>query len=181
SRASKLSIEDSMLLQNDQVSIPARRLVALLKPLSSDDRKTKSALSLLQGWNAVMDADAAAPALHEVWFSRHLGKAFKTAVLSKNAAEAMDAPDPAVMLATLENPEPRFGQNEIEKRNQMLLASLRSAYEEMEKLQGPDAKKWRWGKLHYNLCEHPFSGMVDEATRARINVGPIAKNGSPFV
>src|SRR5262249_37185944 len=31
------------------------------------------------------------------------------------------------------------------------------------------------------LCEHPFSGIVDEATRAKINVGPIPKNGSPFV
>src|SRR5262249_824412 len=181
SRASKLSIEDSMRLQNDQVSIPARRLVRLLKALSSDDAKTKSALSLLQGWDAVMDADAAAPALHEVWFSRHLGKAFKTAVLSKKAAETRDDPDPAVMLDTMENPESRFGQNAIEKRNQVLLTSLRLAYEEMEKLQGPDAKQWKWGKLHYNLCEHPFSGIVDETTRAKINVGPIPKNGSPFV
>jgi penicillin amidase len=128
-----------------------------------------------------MDADAPEPALHEVWFSRHLGKAFKDAVLSKSAAEAMEAPDPAVMLDALENPEPRFGQNAAQKRNQLLLTSLRSAYEEMEKLQGPDTKQWKWGKLHYNLCEHPFSRIVDEATRAKINVGPIPKNGSPFV
>jgi penicillin amidase len=181
STAGKLSIEDSMRLQNDQVSIPARRLVALLKPLSSDDPKTKAALTLMQGWNAVMDADAAAPALHEVWFSRHLGKAFKSAVLGKNAAEAMDAPDAAVMLDTLENPEARFGENATGRRNQLLLASLRSAFEEMEKLQGPDSRQWKWGKLHYNLCEHPFSQIVDEATRAKINVGPIPKNGSPFV
>jgi penicillin amidase len=181
SRVNKLSIEDSMLLQNDQVSIPARRLVALLKPLSSEDPKTRAALIVLQGWNAEMDADRAAPALHEVWFSRHLGKAFKNAVLSKSASEAMDAPDPAVMLYTLENPETRFGQNPSEKRNQVLLTSLRSAYEEMEKLQGPDARQWKWGKLHYNLCEHPFSRIVDEAVRAKINVGPIPKNGSAFV
>jgi penicillin G amidase len=181
SRSGKLSIEDSMRLQNDQVSIPARRLVALLKPLSSDDPKTKAALILLQGWNATMDADAAAPALHEVWFSRHLGKAFKNAVLSRSAAEAMDAPDTAVMLHTLENPETRFGQNASEKRNQVLLASLRSAYEEMERLQGADSKQWVWGKLHYNLCEHPFAAIVDDATRARINVGPIPKNGSGYV
>jgi penicillin amidase len=181
SRAGKLSIEDSMSLQNDQVSIPARRLVALLKPLSSDDSKTKAALVLLQGWNATMDADAPAAALHEVWFSRHLGKAFKNAVLSKNAAQAMDAPDTAVMLDTLENPETRFGQNASEKRNQVLLTSLRLAYEEIEGLQGPDSRKWAWGRLHYNLSEHPFSAIVDEVTRARINVGPIAKNGSAYV
>jgi penicillin amidase len=181
SKAAKLSIEDSMRLQNDQLSIPARRLVALLKPLSSDDPKTKAALTLLQGWNATMDADAPAAALHEVWFSRHLGPAFKDAVLSKKAADAMGLPDTDVMLYTLENPETRFGKNAAEKRNQVLLTSLRSAYEEMEKLQGPDVKQWKWGKLHYNLSEHPFAAIVDDATRAKINVGPIEKNGSEYV
>jgi penicillin G amidase len=181
SKAHKLSLEDSMHLQNDQVSIPARRLVELLKPLSSDDPKTKAALGLLTTWNSSVDADAPASALHEVWFSRHLGRAFKGAVLSQSAADAMDAPDTAVMLDALEHPETWFAGNAAEKRNQLLLASLRSAYEEIEKLQGPDARQWNWGKLQYNLSEHPFAAIVDEATRARINVGPIQKNGSAFV
>jgi penicillin amidase len=181
SKARKLSLEDSMHLQNDQVSIPARRLVELLKPLSSDDPKTKAALGLLATWNASVDADVPASALHEVWFSRHLGRAFKGVVLSQSAANAMDAPDPAVMLDALEHPETCFGGNSAEKRNQLLLTSLRSAYEEMEKLQGPDARQWNWGKLQYNLSEHPFAAIVDDATRARINVGPIEKNGSAFV
>jgi penicillin amidase len=181
SKADKISIQDSMRLQNDQVSIPARRLVALLQPLSSDDPKTTAALMVLRGWNATMDADAPAAALNEVWFSRHLGQAFKNAVLSKNAADAMDAPDPAVMLYVLENPATRLGENAAQKRNQVLLTSLRSAYEEMEKLQGPDAKQWKWGKLHYNLSEHPFAAIVDDAARAKINVGPIEKNGGPYV
>ncbi len=181
SKAHKLSLEDSMHLQNDQVSIPARRLVELLKPLSSDDPESKAALGLLTTWNASVDADAPAAALHEVWFSRHLGRAFKAAVLSQSAAEAMDAPDTAVMLHALEHPETCFAGDAAEKRNQLLLASLRSAYEEMEKLQGPDARQWNWGKLQYNLSEHPFAAIVDDATRARINVGPIEKNGSAFV
>ena len=181
SKAHKLSLEDSMHLQNDQVSIPARRLVELLKPLSSDDPKSKAALGVLATWNASVDADAPAAALHEVWFSRHLGRAFKAAVLSQSAADAMDAPDTAVMLHALEHPETCFAGNAAEKRNQLLLASLRSAYEEMEKLQGPDARQWNWGKLQYNLSEHPFAAIVDDTTRSRINVGPIEKNGSAFV
>jgi penicillin amidase len=93
----------------------------------------------------------------------------------------MDYPDPAVMLDTLEHPETRFGGNAVEKRDQLLLTSLRSAYEEMEQLQGRDAKQWNWGKLQFNLSEHPFAAIVDDATRAKINVGPIEKSGSPFV
>jgi penicillin amidase len=181
SKANKLSLEDSMNLQNDIVSIPARRLIVLLNPLSSDDPKIKAALGLLTSWNARVDAGVPAAALHEVWFSRHLEKDFKNAVLSQSAAEAMDYPDPAVMLDTLEHPETRFGGNAVEKRDQLLLTSLRSAYEEMEQLQGRDAKQWNWGKLQFNLSEHPFAAIVDDATRAKINVGPIEKSGSPFV
>jgi penicillin amidase len=183
SKANKFSIEDSMQLQNDEVSIPARRLIALLKPLSSDDPKTTAALGILTSWNAHVDADQPASALQEVWFSRHLGKDYERAVLSQKAADAVaetsTGPDVEGMLDALEQPETHFGR--VEKRNQLLLTSLREAYEEMERLQGPDAKQWNWGKLQYNLSEHPFAAIVDDATRARINVGPIEKNGSPFV
>ncbi len=185
SGANKVSIEESMQLQNDELSIPARRLIALLKPLSSDDPKTKAALRILTSWNARVDADQPASALQEVWFSRHLGKDYERAVLSQKAADAVAetsaGPDAAVMLDALEQPETHFGENAVEKRNQLLLTSLHDAYEEMERLQGPDPKQWNWGKLQYNLSEHPFAAIVDDATRARINVGPIEKNGGPFV
>ena len=177
----KLTLEDSMRLQNDEVSIPARRLVALLQPLFSSDPSTQSALEILRGWDASFDVDGPAPVLHEVWFSRYLLKGFKYAVLPKTAADSFVNPDTAVMLEALERPETLFGDNAIQKRNEVLLTSLRSAYEDVEKTQGLDTKQWRWGKVHYNLSEHPFAAIVDEATRAKINVGPIPKNGSEYV
>ena len=177
----KLTLEDSMRLQNDEVSIPARRLVALLQPLSSSDPKTQSALDIIKGWDASFDVDGPAPVLHEVWFSRYLLKGFKYAVLPKTAADSFVNPDTAVMLEALERPDTVFGDNGVQKRNEVLLTSLRSAYEDVEKTQGLDTKQWRWAKVHYNLSEHPFAAIVDEATRAKINVGPIPKNGSEYV
>jgi penicillin amidase len=169
-----------MEIQNDVMSIPARHLIALLQPLASEDAEIKAALSLFKGWNATMDADSAQAALHEVWFSRHLGRAFKEAVLDKAAADAFEAPSAAAMLDALEHPEMRFGENATQKRDKVLLTSLGAAYKEMEGLQGPDRKQWRWGKLHQHLSDHPFSAIVDEATRAKLNVGPIEKGGSNF-
>ncbi|MEX2081590.1 MAG: penicillin acylase family protein, partial [Dehalococcoidia bacterium] len=64
------------------------------------------------------------------------------------------------------------------KRDQLLLSTLEAAWEEMEKLQGAEPALWQWGKLHFNLNEHPFAPAVEHAMRARINVGPIAKAGS---
>ena len=73
---SKVSLEDSERLQNDILSIPARRLVALLAPLSSDDEKTKRALAFLRGWDARLHADSPQAALEEIWQLRHLRKGF---------------------------------------------------------------------------------------------------------
>ncbi|MDP1222728.1 hypothetical protein, partial [Klebsiella pneumoniae] len=83
-------------------------------PLSSNDADTQAALNLFKGWNATMLADSPQAALHEVWFTHHLGRAFKNAVLSKASAEAMGAPDTDVMLDTLEHPqgsERKFGED----------------------------------------------------------------------
>nr|WP_231502158.1 penicillin acylase family protein [Herbaspirillum sp. RV1423] len=176
----KVSLEDSMRLQNDDLSIPARRLATLLKPLTSSDGQTQAALNVFNGWDYVERVDSPQAALYEVWLTRHLGKAFKEAVLSKEAAAAMGAPDVAVMLDTLEQPQKRLGADAAQKRDAILLASLSDAYAEMVKLQGDDASKWQWGKLHHNLMEHPLAGVVDEATRAKLNVGPLPKHGGAY-
>jgi penicillin amidase len=177
----RISIEDSMKLQNDVVSLPARRLVTLLQRLSSKDAATQAALDLLKGWNAAVDAESPQAALHEVWFSRHLGPAFKDAVLSKAAADVIDEADVSVVLDGLEHPETRFARDAVAERDRVLLSSLGAAYQEMIKLHGGDSSQWKWGKLQFNLSEHPLSELFDQESRAKINVGPISKNGSTDV
>ena len=176
----KVSLEDSERLQNDILSIPARRLMVLLVPLASDDEKTRRALAFLRGWDARLRADSPQAALEEIWQLRHLRKAYREAVLSPEAAAALSTTDMNVMLAGLETPDTRFGEKPVAQRDRLLLSTLKSAWEEMEKLQGPEPAFWQWGKFHFNLNEHPFASIVDDAMRARINVGPIAKNGSEF-
>jgi penicillin amidase len=179
----KVTLDDSMRLQNDILSIPARRLLALLAPLRSQDAKTQAALDLLKSWDAAERADSAQPALYEVWLSRHLGRALVNAVLPKPAADAIPTTDVAVLLDTLEKPVPRLGPDAATaepKRNELLLTSLAAAWGEMEKLQGNDPRTWQWGRLHHDYLAHPFTGAVPDEERARINVGPLPKGGGPY-
>jgi penicillin G amidase len=176
----RVSIEDSIQLQNDVISIPARRLVALCQSLSSDDPKTKAALQILRGWNASVDIGSSAAALHQVWFSRHLGKAFKNAVLNRDAVGAFETPSVATMLDILERPAGRFANNPEQSRDELLLNTLHDAYEDLENLQGTDPTTWAWGKLHHSLIRHPFSELVDQATRAKLDIGPLERAGSEF-
>lgn len=181
---SRVTIEDSMRLQNDVTSVPARRLVALLAPLNSTDPKTSASLDLLRGWDAVERANSPEAALMEVWVARHLGKAFVRAVLPTRAAEAVGSPDIAVMLDGLENPERRMAANSgrtvAETRDGVLLTSLGAAYAEVEGLLGADAKKWQWGKLHQSVPEHPLAEAVDGDLRAKLQPGPFPTAGSPY-
>jgi penicillin amidase len=169
----KVTLEDSMRLQNDITSLPARRLIALIAPLHSDDAKTKAALALLRGWNGVETAGSAQAALTEVWISRHLGKQFLKSLLPEAAVAAVGSPDVEVMLDALEN-------GKVRDRDKLLLSTLTAAYRETEELLGPDATKWEWGKLHHSLPAHPLLDVVEEPLRAKLQVGPFPKSGGPF-
>jgi penicillin amidase len=178
----KVSLADSMRLQNDLLSIPGRRAAALLAPLSTSDVQAQAALGIFRDWDGVERAESAQAALFEVWLTRHLGKAFREAVLPKAAAESISTTDLAVLLDGLEKPDRWFGPDAPEatlRRNGLMLSSLAAAYTEMEKLQGPEVSGWQWGKLHRNFLQHAFSAVVEEGDRSRINVGPLRKGGGP--
>jgi penicillin amidase len=130
---------------------------------------------MIARWDFVESADSGPAALMEVWVSRHLGNAFKKAVLSPAAADAVPSPDIEVMLAMLEQPKDDAG-----KRDALLLTSLAVAYAEMQKLQGTDASKWQWGRLHHSQPPHPLAGAVDAATAARLNVASLPDGGSAY-
>jgi penicillin amidase len=170
----KSSIEDSMKLQTDVTSVPARRLVALLAGLNSADAKTKAALDLLRGWDAMEHIASPQAALMELWISRHLGRAFIQAMAPREIVDVLRAVDLEVMLEKLEEPG-----NAAQKRDRVLLPSLTAAYREMETLQGADPKSWQWGKLHHSLPAHALLDVVDRDLRAKLQVGPIPSPGGP--
>jgi penicillin amidase len=168
----KVSLEDSMRLQNDITSIPARRLVALLTPLKSNDPGAQAALELLRGWDGIERADSPQAALTEIWISRHLGKAFLQAVLPETL-KGIRSPDMAVMLDALE-------RKIVPARDALLLNTLSAAYRDTQQLLGQDPSNWRWGALHHSLPAHPLLQRVERTLRSKLQVGPFPKSGGPF-
>lgn len=174
-----VSLQDSERLQNDQVSLLAQRLVALLTPLQAHDEATTAALGVLKPWDGTVSATSAAAALEELWFSRYLGEAYKALVLRPSEAATFGMPDAAALMDALEHPGAAFGPAPAARRDQLLLDSLRSAYLALVELQGPDPAQWQWGKLHVNKVSHAMSAAVG-TDHALLDVGPFAKGGSPY-
>jgi penicillin amidase len=60
-------------------------------------------------------------------------------------------------------------------RKSILLESLRTAREELVKLQGPDPHQWSWGKLHVVRFRHPLDRVPN--ADALLDVGPVPRPG----
>ncbi|MGF6347752.1 penicillin amidase [Variovorax sp. W2I14] len=174
---SRFTIEDSERMQNDIVATPAQRLLKLLAGLRSDDAQTTAGLRLLQNWDGTMDRDSAAAALYEVWSSKTL----RAAVLKAGAGEVgapLAAPgDNTRMVLLLENP---FGWVTDAQRDALLLQTLPPAMQELTAKLGPDMTAWKWGTLHRAEFRHPLAGVVDAATRKKLDVGDWPMSGSSF-
>lgn len=178
----KFSLAAAMDLQNDDTGMLAKRLVALLKPLSSDDANVKKGLALLTAWDARDAADSAAAAVYEVWIANHLGFALAKAVAPK-AADII-APDPAsisAVVAYLEKPDAGLGEEPLAARDRILRDSLGEAVADVTEKLGADSGAWRWGRLHVAKFDHALMPLADKATAAQMSVGPLAFGGAANV
>jgi penicillin amidase len=180
----KSSIEDSERLQNDYVSLPARRLMRLLATMKSPDQTLHELLAWLGTWDANVLAQSPQAALYGVWISRHL----VPAVIDKVAGSmpprlrgVVSTIHIAEIIGLLEQPGPRLGADPLQARDDLILSTLAAAAEETRTLLGPDRSKWQWGQLHQTLLDHPLSSLADEPQRTHMKLGPVPKDGDANV
>jgi penicillin amidase len=173
----KFTLADAMDLQNDDTSMIGRRLVALLKPLRSEDPKQRAALELMQNWDAKETADSAGAALFEVWTSKHLGRAMVAATTPEAARAIIGNGSLSAVVDYLEKPDQALGSDQGAARDKILLQSLSAAADEVGKLLGEDMAQWKWGNLHQAEFNHALKPLADKATQAQMTVGPLVMGG----
>lgn len=186
-----LSLADSVALQSDFVSIPARRIIQRLDGLNPDNPKAADALRLLRGWDGNLAADSAAAALFEVWYRCHLRpallrKALEQLVPHDEISGALHAvlpvedllADARVDLSLLEQPAARLGPDPASVISAVMLSSLADAVGDLERLIGPDSAQWSWGRLHVSRLAHPAAALVSAPLRDKMAVGPVPRGGS---
>ncbi len=196
-----MTVEDAVRLQTDYVSIPARRLLALLdreRLLDSERVPTAvgSALDVLDGWNGELAPDSGAAALFEVWWRRHLEDEVGGRLAASLGAATTPLPvHDENLLRLLETPDGRLtGSREeaagdsspdnrpvvapAEARDDALAASLAAAFRDTSERLGPDPTAWRWGDLHQIELPHPLAARLPEDLRSRVQIGPAPRGGS---
>jgi penicillin amidase len=168
------SVADSRSLQTDVVSMPARRLIALLEALSGRDGRETNALKFLREWDGRLDAKSGPGALFEVWWAAHLRPLLFAQLIDDPRVVALIGPgNVATTLAHLEARKKAADPTV----NTLLLDSLRSAATDCERRMGDDPSSWAWGRVHQAMFEHAVSAVNPELA-ANLNVGPLPIGGS---
>ena len=163
------SLADSVALQTDDVSIPARRIRPMLEGLAGEG-DAADALALLAAWDGRLARDSAAAAVFEVWWTKCLRPTLLDLVTMDPEIRPLLAPgDIETLLAMLESQDPR-----IPDRGALLLATLGKAMVELRLRLGQEPSAWTWGALHHGYFEHPLADILPEMK----SVGRLAKGGS---
>jgi penicillin amidase len=172
------SLADSMALQCDVVSIPARRLLPLLAGLGRSDEELALASDLLRAWDCRLGPESAAAALFELWWSRHLKPSLLAQLAGDPTLAKLLAPgDNETLLAILEQPETEPLLATRSARDAILARTLKDAVAECRSRLGPDPDGWAWGRLHHGYFEHALSGIAPEK-KAAMDIGPLPIGGS---
>lgn len=152
----KLSLEDMRDIQQDILSLPARRFQNILtkwKPAAGElNRLEQQALDRILAWDNRLRTDSSEAMVFELWLSKLPAAVYGQALASRVELR--------LVLRTLER-----GPN-----REVLRRTLRQTIDELSSRWGPEFAKWQWGKLHTVTFRHPLN-------RKEFERGPMERPG----
>ncbi|MGA1819081.1 penicillin acylase family protein [Sphingobium sp. WW5] len=152
----KHRIEDSIALQHDVQSLPARALVKLLPDKLLPE--AQPAAALLKRWDCGLEADSGAALLYEMVMPE-LQSGFRDLVVPAAAREYIPSVNLFEMLRILAAPDTRLGPVPDLARDALIERSLIAGWNKAVELGGADPAQWRWGDLHRVTLAHPLSSL----------------------
>ncbi len=150
----KHRIEDSIALQHDIQSLPARALLAMLPKAPSTE--AAPAAAMLSRWDGGIAADSAAALLYEMVMPELLA-AYHALMVPAAARALVPSVNLHDMLDRLTALDARLGSQPLAARDGLLDRALAAGWKKALQHGGSNAALWRWGDLHRVVLQHPLS------------------------
>ena len=168
-------------LQLDELSIPARELLPLLRNAISKDPAYRPWLELLADWDYRLSRESAAAGLYVMW-ERRVEQQVRERFVPAVARRYLPPLSMRKMIGWLREPDERFGADPVAERDRLLRTSLDQAVAELTKRFGPEPASWRYGQKRYKhaLIRHPLSPAVGAKAGRVLDVGPVARGGNSY-
>ncbi len=157
------TIEDMMKLQFDQKNLQAQEFLPIffeqLEGMELSEMQ-REALQLLQAWDFADRPDEGAPLVFHLWMAAISDVLFADQIddemmpLFKGKAQAVDQ-----LIRRAYDGNPGLWMEENGGLQQVVYKSFAAATDRASQLQGEKPQKWRWGKFHSVLFEHPLAAV----------------------
>lgn len=178
SASNKVDINKMAALQTDYYSIPASHLVPLLKNLNTKDSMHLQAMKYLLNWDFVLDKNSIAAGIYVAWEK-------EVALMSTNLFIPSQVKNfitlqVSSIINRLENPTRFFGDNAIQKRDQLLVQALDKAIGNLKTKLGLQMNQWVYGQAKYKHVEltHPLNSFLDKSLKGALNTGLYPRGGN---
>ena len=179
----RFSVSDMMQFQHDELSIPARSLVPLLRPLRSERSSPalRSAIAMLTDWDFVLGQESVTAGIYVGW-ERRLQSNLRDIFVPAEARDYIRSVSMTTIVDWLMAPDGRFGTDPIGGRDALLLRSLEEALEDLTARFGTDRDAWQYGQTNYKhaLIPHPLGPAVSDDLRRTLDVGPLPRGGNSY-
>jgi penicillin amidase len=165
-------------MQGDGKDLNAEILTPELLALPLEDARLANARALLEGWDYQNTMDSAPAALFNAFWRHLLAVTFQDEIQNEAFWPAGGSRYFTVVQNLLAEPGAAWWDNlttaEVETKETIFLQALTQAVDELEKMQGKDPARWRWGDLH--------TATFRNATLGESGIGPIEAlfNRGPF-
>ncbi len=174
----KHSLADMMQLQTDYLSIPARTLVPLLKPLEGASEEAEKARKLLLDWDFKLEKKSVAAAIYDTW-EQELEARLMQRLVPREVREGFYL-QLKLQIDKLLMPDGTFGEDPLQGRDDLLLDALDAAVAKLRAKLGTDMDAWIYGQDNYKhvVFHHPLSPAVEASVREKLEVGPYPRGGN---
>jgi penicillin amidase len=174
----RFTMTDMMELQQDELSLPARALVPLLRHIHISEPLAREARDSLLSWDYVMAKESVAAGIYRAW-EREVMDAVYRLFLPYEMQSSFPARSLTRVLEWLDAPDGRFSPHPLLARNSTLANAFVLAVRQLEERFGGELPTWTYGREDYKhvLIRHPLSRAVSESVRSQLDVGPLPRGG----
>jgi penicillin G amidase len=171
----RLTPADGLRIQKDVYSgfhkFFARQLAAAWSERKGSSQALTDAVAMLRTWDGQMDQERAEPLIVTLAY-QYLRKAIAERASPGNG-EIYDSKLAASVVERIlrERPATWFGDY-----RQLLLQCFADGMAEGQRMQGPDPKRWKWGRYMYLVVENPIVSRVPVVGKY-FDLGPVPMSG----
>ena len=173
-----LTIADMTALQYDAASLPARRLVPLLRAARLTDAVALAARDTLLAWDGRLLPASIGAGIYVTW-ERMLRMRTGEQLVPPAMRAAATPLELAVVVDWLTAPGNRADGTPVTVRDSVVALAFGDAIAALTKRLGGDIGQWQYGQPGYKRAaiRHPLSRAVDSATRVALDAAPLATGG----